>query len=59
MTNREILVPMVVEALKAHNGKASILEVCKYIWNHFEKQLRNADDLFFTWQYDVRWQPQY
>lgn len=45
-----------VEALKSKNGKGStIVEVCKYIWQNYEKDLRSSGDLFYTWQYDVRW----
>ena len=46
---------LVVEALKAHNGQAGIVEVCKHIWANHENELRQSGDLFFTWQYDVRW----
>ncbi|MBN1546266.1 MAG: hypothetical protein JW902_06370 [Syntrophaceae bacterium] len=45
-----------VEALKSKRGKgATIVEVCKYIWQKYEKDLRASGDLFYTWQYDVRW----
>ena len=42
-------------ALRAHDGKASIVQICKHIWEHHEEELRRSGDLFFTWQYDVRW----
>ena len=42
-------------ALKANNGRGTIVQLCKYIWNNHENDLRNAGDLFYTWQYDVRW----
>jgi hypothetical protein len=44
-----------MEALKAHGGRARLLDVSKYVWNHREKELRASGDLFYTWQYDVRW----
>jgi hypothetical protein len=43
------------QALKDNGGRGSIVEVCKHIWKHHEVDLRSAGDLFFTWQYDVRW----
>lgn len=45
----------VVEALKAHGGAASILDISKHVWTHHERELRESGDLFFTWQYDLRW----
>jgi hypothetical protein len=45
----------VEEALKANGGKASIIEVCKYVWKNHQNELKNTDELFYTWQYDIRW----
>lgn len=36
-------------------GQASIVEVCRYVWDNYEKELKNAGSLFYTWQYDIRW----
>lgn len=36
-----------------------MLEVTKRVWQVREQDLRQAGDLFFTWQYDVRWAAQY
>ncbi len=43
------------EALKANGGKGTIVELCKHIWKKHEGDLRASGDLFYTWQYDVRW----
>jgi hypothetical protein len=56
--NRKDLVPLVEEAIRAHGGTASVLQVAKYIWQHHERELRASGDLFFTWQYDMRWAAQ-
>ena len=32
-----------------------MLEVGKYIWDHHESELRRSGDLFYKWQYDMRW----
>lgn len=55
MDPREILCDWVVQALDDLGGKSHIPEICKHIWEHHEVELRNAGDLFYTWQYDMRW----
>ncbi|KFB98725.1 hypothetical protein GTGU_04396 [Trabulsiella guamensis ATCC 49490] len=45
----------VIAALEAHSGKATIVQVAKFIWKTYEKELKTSGDLFFTWQYDIRW----
>ena len=57
MARKENLREWLIEALEENNGRASIVDVCRYIWNHYENELRISGDLFFTWQYDVRWLP--
>ncbi len=52
---RNDLQKVVVEALKHYNNSASIIEICKYVWEHYQDQLKNSGDLFYTWQYDIRW----
>ncbi len=41
--------------LKLIGGKGTIVEVCKVFWDKYEDELRNSGDLFYTWQYDIRW----
>jgi len=55
MAIRDDLMPWILEALKANGGSATVLTVCKHIWAHHEPELRRAGDLFYSWQYDVRW----
>ena len=55
MARQKDLRKWLIEALKAHNRSASIVEVCKYVWKNYENELRRSGDLFFTWQYDIRW----
>lgn len=54
MANRDILAEWLVEALDESSGSASIIELCKYVWKHYEYELRRSGDLFYTWQYDIR-----
>lgn len=52
---RNDLPALVIEALNSFNGKGTIAQICKYIWEKKEKDLRASGDLFYTWQYDMRW----
>ena len=53
--NREALVDWVREALLAYPNGATIVQVAKHIWDKHQAELAQAGDLFFTWQYDMRW----
>jgi hypothetical protein len=52
---KSILTEWLLDALNANGGRARIAKICKYIWDNHETELRDAGDLFYTWQYDVRW----
>ena len=47
-----------IEALNHYGRKASIVQVCKYIWETHSKELEESGDIFYTWQYDVGWTAQ-
>jgi hypothetical protein len=53
------LIKWLEEATQKNGGKASIPEACKIVWELHEKDLRTMGDLFYTWQYDIRWASQY
>ncbi len=36
-------------------GSATVVEVSKAVWRGHEGELRTMGDLFYTWQYDLRW----
>ncbi|MFR4119621.1 MAG: hypothetical protein ACLT2T_12915 [Bilophila wadsworthia] len=57
--NRQDLPGLVMEALISLGGQGTIVQVCKYIWNKEEQELKRSGDLFYTWQYDMRWAGQY
>ena len=44
-----------VDALRELGGKATPVQISKWVWKHHETDLRGAGDLFYTWQYDLRW----
>lgn len=48
--------PDIVETeLRALGGSSTILEICKRVWSKYESELKQSGDLFYTWQYDIRW----
>lgn len=55
MLTRQYLKEIVVEAIKANGGQSTYVQIAQYIWQHYEPKLRASGDLFFTWQYDIRW----
>jgi hypothetical protein len=55
---KHLLKVWIVEALNAAGGPLHHVRVAEHIWNHHEADLRKAGDLFFTWQYDLRWAAQ-
>lgn len=58
MADKKDLQVWIVEALRASGGAASVLEVSKHVWRSHESELRASGDLFYTWQYDLRWAAQ-
>lgn len=58
MSRREDLKSWVLEAIIAHRGEASVLEVAKHIWMNHRDDLQASGDMFYTWQYDMRWAAQ-
>jgi hypothetical protein len=55
MSTKKDLEKWIVEALEAKGGESNLLEVCKFVWAHHEDDLKNSGNLFYTWQYDIRW----
>lgn len=55
MVTRDKLKIWVVDALKANAGSARVPEIARYIWDNHEPELRASGDLFYTWQYAMRW----
>jgi hypothetical protein len=55
MTSRSDLQDWVVEALRELGGRGSIVDVAKLLWRDHEGDLKRSGDLFYTWQYDMRW----
>lgn len=52
---RNDLPSILYSSIKALGGQADIVGVCKYVWEHHHTELEHSGDLFYTWQYDIRW----
>ena len=55
MATKHDLQDWVTSALRDAGGRAALIDVAKRIWKNHETELKASGDLFFTWQYDMRW----
>ncbi|MFN0262441.1 hypothetical protein ACKTEK_01045 [Tepidamorphus sp. 3E244] len=55
MATKDDLKTWVLEALRFHGGTAKLVRVAEHIWQNHNKELERLGDLFFRWQYDMRW----
>lgn len=55
MATKSDLPDWVEDAIRELGGRSTLIQVSKQIWSRHEAELRSSGDLFFTWQYDMRW----
>lgn len=55
MITKSHLKNWVLSALDDLGGTGRVVDVAKHIWDHHEEDLKRAGDLFYTWQYAMRW----
>jgi hypothetical protein len=58
MATKHDLRDWVREALEALGGSGTVVQVAREIWQRHEADLRSSGNLFYTWQYDMRWAAQ-
>jgi hypothetical protein len=58
MITKQDLPNLVLEALHHLGGSGTVVDVAREVWQRHESELRASGDLFFTWQYDLRWAAQ-
>ena len=46
---------LVVDALKYLGGSGTIIQVAEHIWKNNNEKLSKSGNVFYTWQYDMRW----
>ncbi len=52
---RSDLQDLVLRAIKELGGEASLVDIAKSIWRDHENDLKASENIFYTWQYDMRW----
>lgn len=55
MATRHDLDSWVREALDVLGGRGTVVAVARIVWQRHEDELKSSGDLFYTWQYDMRW----
>lgn len=55
MATKADLSDWLLESLEARGGEAHHVQIAKDIWERHEDDLRDSGELFYTWQYDLRW----
>ena len=58
MATKKDLEDWILDALKDLGGTAAVIDVSRKVWEKHESELAESGDLFFTWQYDLRWAAQ-
>lgn len=58
MIDKAQLKEWIVEALTDLGGSAHHVRVAEAVWGRHEIEIRESGDLFYTWQYDLRWAKQ-
>jgi len=58
MVGKSDLAAWVLEATEGLGGGGTVVEVSREVWRRHVSDLRDAGDLFFTRQYDMRWAAQ-
>ena len=58
MATKRDLETWIMQALSEQGGEVPVVDVARHVWEHHEDELRTSGDLFFTWQYDLRWAAQ-
>ena len=52
---KDMLPDLLYDVLQGMGGCGKIVPVCKKFWAKHESELKKSGDLFYTWQYDIRW----
>ena len=53
--HRYDLPDILYKSIKEMGGQSRIVDICRYVWKNYQDELLNSGDLFYTWQYDIRW----
>jgi len=53
--NRNNLPDILHRIIKDLGGSATMMDIFKKFWVLHGKDLNEKDDIFYTWNYDIRW----
>lgn len=52
---RKDLPNILYQILDELGGRAKMMDVFKSFWTKYKNVLKETDDIFYTWNYDIRW----
>lgn len=52
---RQDLPNLLYTTIKSLGGSAKMQVIFKKFWNIYSKELEKSGELFYTWNYDIRW----
>lgn len=52
---KEMLPDLLYSVIKDMGGRGTIIDICKRFWSEYENELKKSGDMFYTWQYDIKW----
>lgn len=52
---RKDMPDILYDIIKQMGGKAKMMDIFKIFWQEYEDELKKSGDLFYTWNYDIRW----
>ena len=55
VSDMEFLRKIIIQSLISYGGAATMLNVSKWIWENHSVELEERGNLFYRWQYEMRW----
>ncbi|MCL2799149.1 MAG: hypothetical protein FWD54_02575 [Endomicrobia bacterium] len=52
---RQDLPNLLYKTIKSLGSKAVMIDIFKKFWKLYSEELKKSGDLFYTWNYDIRW----
>lgn len=52
---RNDLPDLLYKTISSLGGKASMMDIFREFWRLYISKLSPTDDMFYTWNYDIRW----
>lgn len=52
---RKNLPEILYKIIEKNGGRATMMEVFRSFWKHYGQNFTESDDMFYTWNYDIRW----